>query len=124
MNASLGIDGDQVLLRDHPAGFAAALLELELMIALDRIEGVGGGQHLERAAHADLAGERVAAHPVGELGDIQVGLGETRAQAERRHDVCKRHRARDRPMCDHLVHRRWCPSCRRSWRSRRTASGR
>jgi hypothetical protein len=71
---ALGIDGDQVLLRDHPAGLATALLELQLMIALDRIEHVGGGQHLEGAAHADLAGERVAAHPVGELGDVQISL--------------------------------------------------
>jgi hypothetical protein len=27
------------------------------MVALDRIEGVGGRQHLERPAHADLAGD-------------------------------------------------------------------
>ena len=58
---ALGIDGDEVLLGDHPAGRAAALLELQLVVALDRIEGVGGGQHLERPADADLAGDAEAA---------------------------------------------------------------
>ena len=46
---ALGIDGDEVLLGDHPARGAAALLELQLVIALDRIEGVGGRQQLESA---------------------------------------------------------------------------
>jgi hypothetical protein len=102
---ALGIDRDEVLLGDHPAGCATALLELQLVIALDRIERVGGGQHLERATGADLAGERVAADPVGQLRDVQIVLGEPCAQAERRHDVGKRHRAGDRPVRDHLMHR-------------------
>ena len=73
---ALGIDGNEVPLRDHPAGLAAALLELQLVIALDRIEGVGGRQHLERAADADLAGDAEAVHLVGEFGDVQVGSRE------------------------------------------------
>ena len=59
---ALGIDRDEVLPGDHPAGRTAALLELQLVIALDRIEGVGGRQSLERAADADLAGDAEAVH--------------------------------------------------------------
>jgi hypothetical protein len=77
---ALGIEGDEVPLGGDPAGRTAALLELQLVVALDCIEGLGGRQHLERAAHAYLAGARVAAHPVGELGGVQIGLGETYAQ--------------------------------------------
>ena len=62
------------------------------MIALDRIEGVGGRQHLERAADADLAGDAEAVHLVGELGDVEVGCGEPDALAQGRDHVAK-HRA-------------------------------
>ncbi len=58
MNASRSaLTGTRSCSGDHPAGRAAALLELQLVIALDRIEGVGGRQHLERPADADLAGD-------------------------------------------------------------------
>ena len=53
------------------------------MIALDRIEGVGGRQHLERPADADLSGDAEAVHLVGELGDVEVGGGEPDALAQR-----------------------------------------
>ena len=86
---ALGIDGDEVLLGDHPAGRTAALLELQLVIALDRIEGVGGRQHLERPADADLAGDAEAVHLVGELGDVEVGGGEPDALAQGRDHVAK-----------------------------------
>ena len=86
---ALGIDGDEVLLWDHPAGRTAALLELQLVIALDRIEGVGGRQQLERAAGADLAGDAEAVHLVGELGDVEVGGGEPDALAQGRDHVAQ-----------------------------------
>ncbi len=48
------------------------------MIALDRIEQVGGRQHLERPARADLAGKRIAAHPP--VNAEREAFIETRAQ--------------------------------------------
>jgi hypothetical protein len=86
---ALGIDGDEVPLRDHPAGRTATLLELKLVIALDRIEQVGGRQHLERPADADLAGDAEAVHLVGKLGDVEVGGTEPGALAQGRDHVAK-----------------------------------
>ena len=57
--------GRQIVLGDHPAGRPATLLELELVVALDRLERVGGGEQLQSTAHADLARDPEAQHLIG-----------------------------------------------------------
>src|ERR671911_1728256 len=95
------LDGDEVLLAYYPAGRTAALLELQLVIALDRIEGVGGLQHLERPADADLAGDAEAVDLVAELTDIEVGGGEPDALAQGRDHVAQGDAVRRRPPRQH-----------------------
>ena len=74
----------QIVLGEHPAGRPAALLELELVVALDRLEGVGGGEQLQSTAHADLTRNPETVHFIGrQLAHVQIaGRRPTRLHSE------------------------------------------
>ena len=73
-------------------------LKRSLWSDLGAVEVVGGGQQLERAAHADLPGDAEALHAVGELGDVEVGGGQADPAAEAGDHARERDRVAGHPV--------------------------
>jgi hypothetical protein len=100
--------GRQIVLGDHPAGRPATLLELELVVALDRLERVRGGEQLQSTTHADLARDPKSQDFVpGELAYVQIARRQPHAAAQRTHHLIEAQGAIRSPAGDDLVGAAW-----------------